>query len=140
MNIRSFIVGLIFGGCFFMIAEVSVALDAEDKVLCEKMAVDKSNLYLLDIFELFMGNVTTTEVSILAKGKQVCFRGVATGRNDATNSTIATFEDRIFCKQTTDAERIAATKLRKTGYYVVGKFTGVSGNTISLNNCVFQQM
>ena len=99
-----------------------------------------SNLYVLDIFELFMERVTTTEVSILAKGKKVCFQGVATGRRDATNSTIATFEDRVFCNQTTDAERIAATKLKQTGYYVIGFFVGVSGNTISLNNCVFQQM
>ena len=96
-------------------------------------------LVVLDIFDLVMGKVTTTEVSILAKGKKVCFKGVATSRSDATNSTTAVFEGgRVSCYQTADAERLAAAKLKRTGYKVVGKFTGVSGKTVKLNNCALE--
>ena len=115
--------------------------DSKPKVNTSCNQSDKSRFYVLDIWGLVSGSVTTTEVSILAKGKKVCFSGVATARNDGTNTTEAVFEnDRVSCTQSSDTDRLAAAKIRKTGYRVVGEFSGVSGKTVMLKNCSIESM
>ena len=102
---------------------------------------DSSRFYVLDIFKLVWtgGGLTTTEVSIAARGKKVCFTGMATSRRDESNSTIMKFEDgRVSCNQTADSERLEATRLKQTGYKVVGEFTGVSGEEVMLQHCIFE--
>jgi hypothetical protein len=117
------------------------AEDSKPKVNSSCNQSDKSRFYVLDIWGLVSGSVTTTEVSILAKGKKVCFSGVATGRNDGTNTTEAVFENnRVSCTQSSDADRLAAAKIRKTGYRVVGEFSGVAGRTVMLKNCSIESM
>ena len=120
-----------------ILSEMAAQKDNSLHSMCNK--ADKSKFYVLDIFAMVMGQVTTTEVSILAKGKKVCFMGVATGKSEATNSTTASFEGgRVSCYQTADGERLRAAKLKRTGYKVVGEFAGVSGKTVKLNNCAIE--
>ena len=98
-----------------------------------------SKFYLLSVRDLVWGNITTTEVSIHARGKRVCFQGLAESIGDGTDSTDVGFENgRVSCHQRSDKQRLAAAKLRITGYKVMGEFSGVRGKTVMLKNCSFE--
>ena len=113
---------------------LSFADSADQHSQCDSS--NKSKFYVLDLFAMSMGTVSTTEVSILAKGKKVCFHAVATARNDGTDTTEAVFDDgRVSCTQKADKDMLEAAQLRKTGYRVIGQFSGVKGSTVQLKNC-----
>ena len=104
-------------------------------------AQNTSKFYVLDGWQLVSGEVTATEVSIIARGKKVCFTGVATGRVDQTNTTELQMENgRVICEQRSDASRLAAARLGRTGYKVVGDFVGVMGGSVKLKDCAIEKL
>ena len=107
-------------------------------------ACDSQNtakFYVLDGWKFFSGEVNATEVSIIARGKKVCFTGVATGRADGSNTTELQIEDgRVICEQRSDESRLAAAQLGRTGYKVVGDFAGVIGGGVVLRDCSIEKL
>ena len=102
----------------------------------------KSNrAYTLDIFSLYSGKLTSTEVGINAKNKMVCFFGVATTKGEMGSYTLIQFEEGLVsCKQKTDSDRLQGVALKRKGYKVMGNFTEVYGNEVVLENCKFEDL
>lgn len=104
-------------------------------------ANDASKFYVLDGWKFYSGEVTGTEVSIKGRGKKICFTGVATGRGDGSNTTEVTFENgAVICTQRTDDARLAAAKLGRTGYKLIGDLEGVSGKSVRLKDCSIEKL
>jgi hypothetical protein len=139
-GMRKFLIASLMFSVSLVINVAAANANGTQHSMCD--AADKSNFYVLDVGSLvrndmgISGEINATEVSILARGKKVCFMGVKTGLRERGDSTIAVFEKgRVSCNQTSDAARLMAARLRRTGYKVVGEFAGVLGKTINLNNC-----
>ena len=97
------------------------------------ISADKNKFYVLDLGELYRNKITTTEVSILARGKKVCFMSV--------DKTVVEFDNSLVsCDQISDTDRLAASKLGRTGYKVIGQFRGVIGKTVMLKDCLFEKL
>jgi hypothetical protein len=127
---------------FFLVAcVVAINLSAfasDNHSACKE--TDTSKFYVLDGWKFYSGEVTGTEVSIKGRGKKICYIGVATGRNDGSNTTEVIFEDgAVICTQRSDDARLAAAKIKRTGYKLIGDLQGVSGKSVRLKDCSIEK-
>lgn len=103
--------------------------------------IRENKAYILDIFKLYTGKLSSTEVAIKARNKYVCFAGVTTSRTEMGSYTLVEFEKGLAsCKQTVDGDRLKSAELQRRGYKVVGKFVEVYGNGVELENCKFENL
>ena len=84
------------------------------------------------------GRLSFTEVAIKAKNKTICTDGVVESRTEIGDATVVGVEtERVLCYQLTDSARMAAVKLDRKGYNIIGKFVSTQGRSIRLDNCQF---
>lgn len=100
--------------------------------------------YKLDIFDIFSGALSLTEISIEAEGRDVCTEGVASSisegvpTEDGTAVVIAVENSRLRCFQLTTELRLHAVReLRRAMYFVRGEYIGTSSGGVDLRNCEF---
>jgi len=100
--------------------------------------------YKLDIFDIFSGTLSLTEVSIEAEGRDVCTAGVASGIAEGVQTdygtavVVAVENSRLRCFQLTTELRLHAVRdLKRAMYFVRGEYIGTASGGVVLRNCEF---
>ena len=109
---------------------------------CYALAKNGVNIFAFSTWDLptslTEGTLNFTEVAIKAKNKAVCTDGVVESRTEIGDATVVSVETgRLLCYQYSDNARLAAVKLDRKGYNIIGKFVSVQGRSIRLDNCEF---
>jgi hypothetical protein len=89
---------------------------------------------------LYIGEISKTQVAVRGKGKAVCTDGVITGKSEESDYTNVAFEDgAIFCRQYSDDSRLAVERVSRTLYKIMGDFSEFRGNSLILKNCSIER-
>jgi hypothetical protein len=99
----------------------------------------KNEAFILTFIHLWLGQISPTKISILAKNKWVCVSPtVATAKREEADWTLVIFEKgKLICQQISDEARLAAEDIGNRGYKIAGHSPRAESNALVLSDCQF---